>query len=172
MKKIVPSLFLFLILLGPFYEAKAENNRVVVDRMFLSKFPEQSVSNSNLPMQHGELFTNEDKIISYHVDIGVINPTKKYYEIEFICIDRKGNEVIKKNFKQDISLFTQYSMGKDILRKGVVSLTLNPTPDFLVEDQRIVLQNKKDYFVKFYVEKELVGISRFHYQIQDLKEMN
>lgn len=83
------------------------------------------------PGDNIETFTNKDKVIYYEATIGVINPTKKFYGVEIICVDSKDNIVLKGPVKRSLGM-DDGNIGEDIVRRVVQTLGLDPKPSVLV----------------------------------------
>lgn len=143
----------------------ASSNIVFVDRIFLSKYAENIMLNTKLAKHAVGTFTNTDKIIFYYASVGVINPTKKSYDVEIICKDKNGSAVFKETFKKDLSEFSGRSIGKEIIKTGLITFTLDPKPGAMLKGQLIPLESHHDYFVTLYFEHQILGSTEFNYLI-------
>jgi hypothetical protein len=162
MKKIVKIGMVLLVLIFNLQRLEASSDIVFVDRMMTSSVVVKRL-NLSLPKWSDWTFRDTDKIIFYYANIGVINPSKKSYNIEIVCTDIKGNPIIKSSLKKDFSEFSEYNIGKDKVRNGIITLILDPKPGGMVKGQLLPLENGKDYFIKIYFEKQLIGVTQFDY---------
>lgn len=167
MKKMLQSGLLVLILASNIGIVKANTDIVFVDRMMISNAVEKNISHLSLPIRSSWTFRNTDKVIFYYANIGVINSSKKNYDLEITCIDMKGNTVITKKINKNFTEFLAYHVDRETLRNGEVTLTLNPKSGAMVKGQLKPLENDKNYFIKVFFEKKLVGVTEFHYLISE-----
>lgn len=164
MKKTIRIGLILFVFLTCVKNLEAGTDIVFIERVIVSNSAEKITYNSNDPGDSIETFTNKDKLIWYSTDIGIINPTKKKYEIEISCIDSKGKIVFKGIVKRSFSI--KDDANGEVIRRLVQELGLDPKPGAMVEGQLIPLKNNSDYFIRLYVEKNLIGVTKFHYVIE------
>ncbi|MCL9685787.1 hypothetical protein [Legionella maioricensis] len=160
-------LLLFIVTIG---YAKTPNDSVVINRVLISNTAKKIIFDVYAPGKDVHIFTNKDKKIFYYVYFGIINPTKKKYQIEIICVDKKDNIVFQEATERTLIKYPDY-IGEDIVKNQEQMLWLDPTPGAIVKGQRLPLKSDNDYFIELYIEKKLVGVSRFTYQVmRDAKQ--
>lgn len=165
MKKIFMSSLLAATLSCGMGNAGTYNDNIFVNRMLLSNSENRVILNSISPGKNIEIFTNKDDIILYYADIGVINPTKKKYDIEIICVDKDDNAIIKGAFKREFILESERHIGANIMKKTLLIVTLDPKVGAMAPGQLTVLKAHNNYFIKLYIEKKLIGVTNFSYEI-------
>lgn len=143
---------------------EAGNDMMVVVNMVLSNSAEKITYDVFNPGNSVETITNKDKMIFYSVDIGVINPTKKNYNVKIICVDSKDDVVYKGFAKRSLDI-NDGLIGKDQVKRFVQIFTLNPRSGAKVGGKLKPLMHNQDYYIKLYFEDKLVGITQFHYLI-------
>lgn len=163
MNKIIRYTLVFFILISSFANAKDITDSVFIDTMFLTDSIVKVISNSYQPGHGVDSFTNKDDLIFYYAVIGVINPTKKKYNVEMVCVDSKGNTILQGTVKRSLSGFTRH-VGGDIIKGYTQTLGMDPKIGAMVEGQIAPLRNG-DYFIKLYFEKKLIGITKFNYYV-------
>lgn len=163
MKKILKVGVVLLVLISSLKSVEASSEIVFVDRMMISKAVEKNKLNLSLPKRSDWTFRSTDKIIFYYANIGIINPRKTSYDFKISCTDINGNPVIKGTLKKDLSEFSEYYINKDKIINGIITLMLDPKPGVMVKGQLRPLENDKEYFIKVYFEKKLIGITQFRY---------
>jgi hypothetical protein len=154
--------------------AKANKDIVYVDRMLISTSATPvMVTDAMTQLQSDkvmrgndsvERITSKDKIIYYIANIGVINPTKKYYHVKIICVDSNGKTVITGKVKRLLSGFS-YQVGGEAVKGYEQTLGLDPKPGAMVKGQLIPLESGHAYFIKLFVENKLIGLTRFKYEV-------
>ena len=144
--------------------AKMIRDSIFISNMFLTNSAIQVLSNSFNPGRSVDSFTNKDNLILYTADIGVINPTKKRYFVEVICVDSKGNIVLKGAVRRTLSGFSRRVEG-DIIKGYTQTLGMDPKVGAMVSDQLAPLKNGENYFIKLYFEHKLIGVTRFSYSV-------
>ena len=165
MKKIFGRKLLLLVLVNGLVNAGSIKDSVFVNRMLLSNSGMRAILNSISPGDDVEMITNKDDIILYYADIGIANPTKKKYGVEIICTDKKGNIVIQGAFKRMFDGLEDH-VGEDVVKGTLITVTLDPKPGAMAPGQLIPLKNHTDYYIKLFVEKKLIGITKFNYGIE------
>ena len=132
--------------------------------MFLTNSAIFGLLNSFSPGDSVDSFTNKDDIILYTADIGVVNPTKKKYNVKLICVDAKGHLILKGAVKRSLAHFIRRVDG-DVIKGYTQTFGLDPKAGILIKDQVSPLKNGENYFIKLYFENQLIGITRFRYSI-------
>ncbi|KTD81886.1 hypothetical protein [Legionella worsleiensis] len=165
MNKIIRYFFVFFIFISSLANASAVKDGVFIDTMFLNDYVVNVFSNSDDSRKIADSFSKKDSMILYYAIIGVINPTKKMYDVKIVCVDSKGNPVLQSTVKQSLSGFTRH-VGGDIIKEYTQTLSMDPKIGAMVKDQIVPLKNG-DYFIKLYFENKLIGITRFDYSIID-----
>ncbi len=170
MIKITKVRIFLLLFMATIAYAKTPNNSVVVDRTLMTDAIDRVTSAEHLPEKNKEIFTNTDKAILYYVYFGIINSTKKKYQVDITCVDTKNNIIFKSPTEVVLKEVPDY-IGEDIIKYQVQMLQLDTKPGAMVKGQLIPLKDDNDYFIKLYIEKKLVGVSNFTYQvINDVKQ--
>ena len=154
----------FLSIMTTIVCAKIPNDSVVVDKMLMTSTIDGVTLADYLPKKSEDIFSNTDKAILYYVYFGIINPTKKKYQVDIICVDTKNNIIFNESTKRALENLPDY-IGEDIIKHQVQLFQLDPKLGVMVKGQLIPLQDDNDYLIKLYIEKKLVGISRFTYQV-------
>lgn len=165
MKKIFGRTLLLFVLMNGLGCARGLEDSIFVNRMLLSNSGTRAILNSISPGEDVEMITNKDDVILYYADIGILNPTKKNYSVEIICTDKKGNIVIKGAFKRMID-GEEDIVGADVIKDTLITVTLDPKQGAMVPGQLIPLKNQTDYYIELFVEKKLIGITKFNYAIE------
>jgi len=104
---------------------------------------------------------SKEKIIFFYASVRIMNPTKKKYKTRIVCVDSQNNVIIEGTALQPLQRAS--ILGKDRTNSIDQTLGLNPKPDAMVPGQKRPLQDGGEYFVKLYVEGELVSITNFRY---------
>jgi hypothetical protein len=164
MKKIIRSGLLLLTFLSYGKGLEARTDTVMVERIILSNSAKKITGDFANPGASVETVINKDKLIWYHADIGIVNPTKKKYEIEINCVDSKGKIVFKGILKRSFGI--KDDVDGEVISRVTQTLGLDPKSGAIVKGQLIPLENNNDYFIKLYVEKNLIGVTKFHYIIE------
>ena len=166
MKKILKSFVLLLVLVIN-TECVAKNRDIVfVDRIIVSYTLETILSDPLMPRDSAEGVTSEDDIMYYVAKIGVINPTKKEYNIKILCVDNNGRVVLKRTEKRSLPSLYNENSSEDVIRSVTQTLSLDPKPGAMVSGQIFPLEDDKDYYIQLYFEKKLLGITTFHYDVE------
>ena len=162
MKKIIRDGLLLMMLITSTCIVKAGSNMAVVNSMFISNSTVQTLLNSVSPGPSVETITNKDEMIFYYADIGIINPTKIKYDIDVVCIDSKGNTIIKGSVQRKLTESIEH-IGGDTIKRLVQTVGLDSKSGAMVSGQLIPLKNGNNYFIKLFVEKKLIGVTKFNY---------
>ncbi|CAM2766828.1 hypothetical protein [Legionella worsleiensis] len=165
MNNIKKWLMLLLILVCGFGRAELIKDGVFIDTMSITDSYIIGLLNSFEPGSNLYSFTNKDSIIFYFAVIGVINPTKKMYDVKIVCVDSKGNPVLQGTVKRSLKEFTRH-VGGDIIKGYTQTLGMDPKPGAMVKDQIVPLKDG-DYYINLYFENQLIGITKFHYSVID-----
>lgn len=165
MKKTIKRSLFLLVFISNLVTGANLSDAIFVNRIIISNTAKRAILNSISPGDNVAMISNKDDIMLYYADVGVLNPTKKKYNIEIICSDKKGNVVIQGSFKSPIDSLKNNISG-DITQSLFQSLTLDPKVGAMVPSQLIPLKNHTDYYIKLFVEKQLIGISDFTYEIE------
>ncbi len=148
-----------------FYSSvQASDDVVLLLRLIISNSSEFIAYDNIHPGDSVGTLTSKDKVIFYSTDIGVINPTQKKYEIEIICVDSDNKIIFRDSVKRPLTITEK--MGADTIGRLAQNLELDPTPGAIVNGQLSALVNNKDYFVKLFFDKKLIGVTKFHYEIK------
>ena len=164
MKKILKKFVLLFVLVINAECAEASKDVVFLDRVVLSNSLATVLFDPLLPRNSVDVVTSKDNIVYYVAKIGVLNPSKRKYSVDIVCVDSKGTLILKGSVERTLSSFL-YHVGGDVLRGVTQTLGLNPKPGAMVRDQVLPLEDGKDYYIKFYFEKKLLGITKFHYDV-------
>lgn len=156
--------FLLFLLINGSAIAGNETDVVFIDRMMISDKIVTGLLNAKSPKHSVWTFRNQDEIIFYYASLGIINPTKKKYTLNLLCVDRNGNTVISVILNSDFTKSQAYHLAKDRIVLEPITLVLDPKKDILVKGQLIKLENNTRYFIKLYFEKKLIGITEFRMQ--------
>ena len=164
MRKIIRYAVLLLAFVsGSGYPDKI-NDAVFTANMIVSDVPDTLGGWEYKPGDNVEVFSNQDEIIYYEANIGVINPTKKKYRLEIICIDSKGKVIIQGVINRSLDE-NKGQINEYVIRGVTQTLGLDPKPGALVAGQLFPLESGHDYFIQLYFEKKLIGVTKFHYVI-------
>ncbi|KTD81772.1 hypothetical protein [Legionella worsleiensis] len=163
MNKIFRHFFVLFTFISSLANATAVKDGVFIDTMILTDYVVNDFSKSDESGKRTDSFSKNDPIIFYYAIIGVINPTKKMYDVKVVCVDSKGNPVLQSTVKQSLSGFTRH-VGGDIIKGYTQTLSMDPKVGAMVKDQIVPLKNG-DYYIKLYFENKLIGITRFDYSV-------
>lgn len=164
-KLIIISSFLFILTCN-INNVMAENDAVYVDRMLISGSIIRNSQGTLIPKFSQWSFSDKDKIIFYAANIGIINPSKKLYEVKYVCIDVNGRIIFQGEDKIELtepSTKYVYLDKNKISQPKMVTFSLKPQRGVLVRGQVQPLESNKDYYVQLFVEKKLIGLSQFSY---------
>ncbi len=114
-----------------------------------------------VPGDSVETITSKDKVMFYEMVIGINNPTKKKYSIEIVCVDSKDKIIFRGAVKRSFELKDEFEGGN--LFRLVQQLEFHPKAGTLIAGQLYPLEPGNDYFIKFYFENKLLGITKFNY---------
>lgn len=165
MQKIIGRVFLLLALTSNVGNAGMLSDSVFVNRILVSNSAKRAILNSVSPGDNVARITNKDDMVLYYASVGVINPTKKKYNVEIICTDVNGEVVIQGEFKRLLSTLEEH-VGRDTVKRLLLVLTLDPKPGAMAPGQLMPLKDNMDYYVKLFIEKKLVGVTNFSYEIE------
>jgi len=129
----------------------------------MSNAAERITSSIYEPLNNVNSFSDKDKTIFYSADIGIINPAKKKYRFKIVCIDRKGKVIFKGLLNR--SDFIKDKIGVDKIIRLTQQLELKTAPGAMAYGQTVPLESGQDYFVKLYVDKKLIAVTKFSYSI-------
>lgn len=148
--------FFFIIFI---HNAYPSGDNIFIDRMMMSN---AALNKKDLNSNYW-YFSNTDKHIFYYVNIGIINPTKKQYDVEYICIDKNGNSITQGTLKMNLAELEEWQLGKDTIRRSkLITFTVKPQ---LHANPKTSLKGDSNYYVKLYVDKKLIGFTEFHYEV-------
>jgi hypothetical protein len=164
MKTLLKCILPLLLLVNFINNVQASTDLIFVDRMMISNSIKNK-SNKIKPNSSNWYLSNEDQDIFYYAQIGIINPTATQYEIKLVCIDEEGIPIFRKNFKVALTKFSGYQQEKNTIKLYELTLNLNPKPNALVKGQIAPLKDDNNYLVKLFINKKLIGITQFHYEI-------
>ena len=165
MKKIINLIFSIYALSNSIANAHMHDNNIFVDRIGISNSANNLLLDSILLGDRVETIKSTDKIILYYANIGIINPTKKNYNVEIIYTNIKGNIVIKGAYKTIFSDQDGMNLNGDSIRNTLITVGLDPKPGAMVQGQLLALENNTDYYIKLFIEKKLIGITKFTYNL-------
>ncbi|KTD81881.1 hypothetical protein [Legionella worsleiensis] len=165
MNNIFRYFFVFFIFISSLANATAVKDGVFIDTMLLTDHIVNFLSNPDDSGSRADSFSNNDSIIFYFAIIGVINPTKKMYDVKIVCVDSKGNPVLQGTVKRSLSDFTRHVNG-EIIKGYTQTLSMDPKIGAMVKDQIVPLKDG-DYYINLYFENQLIGVTKFHYSIID-----
>ncbi|MFI4918373.1 MAG: hypothetical protein ACHP65_02340, partial [Legionellales bacterium] len=146
MKKEVLKKLVFLVLLISIGSVKASSDEATAVEIILSNSSKPVIYNFIDPGDSVETVSNKDKIIFYSAVINILNPTKKKYDVELICVDSKNHMIFKGEKKRSL-LRLEDHMGNDIIKRIIQLLEFDPKPGAMVEGQLAPLENNRDYFI-------------------------
>lgn len=162
MKKIKRTWLFFILLSAATSWAKTHN--VVISSMVLSNSIGKTTNHSMFPGRLVTTISNTDEIIYYSADVGILNPGKEKYSFKIVCMDSTKHVIYEDN--QDLILNGITRIGEDNFAHSRVYLRLDPEPGSFVDGRLLTWENNKDYFIKLYLEKKLIGITYFHYVLK------
>lgn len=108
---------------------------------------------------------SKDSIIYYMAHIGVINPSKKKYNVKITCKNAEGKVVLVGEVQRTFSGYTN-KLGENILHVYEQTLGLYWKPNALINGQNFPLETG-DYYIILMVENTILGITKFHYEKLD-----
>lgn len=162
MKKIFKRGLILFVLITKVFSVQAKSDTIFIDRMLMGNSTGVHFFNPFIPEKSIDFFRAKDEIIYYVANISIINPTKKTYRIGIFCVDSRGKLVFKAIVKRALCDY-EYKLGKDTIKGVSQTLGLEPKPGAIIKGQFMPLESDKDYYIKLYVEKKLIGLSKFHY---------
>jgi len=165
MRKIIRSGLLLLVLVSVAGNATSNCDSIFIDRLGVSNSANSFYLKSLLLGERVEKVTSKDKIILYYANIGVMNPSHKKYNVEIIYLDSKSNVVIKGAYKTQLLDESLAHIGDDIIKNTLITVGLDPKPGAMVKGQLLPLKDNNDYYIKLFVEKKLIGVTKFHYDL-------
>ncbi len=154
---------LILALLSFIKIARADSDIIFIDRLMMDK--SISALSKKVVKTDTWRFSSEDKSIYYYAKFGIINPTKNQYDVDYICINKKGTPITQGTLKTKLAMSEVFSLGKEIMRESeFVTTNLFPKINKIAEGPSASLDNGNDYYMKLYVDKKLIAISHFQYK--------
>lgn len=145
MKNTIIRGLLFFVLSSCMESINASSNVVFVGRIIVSNTAERITYDVIDPGKSVETITNNDTVIFYDADIGVINPTKKKYGIKILCTDKNGKNIFKGSVNRSLSMGD--NVDGDIIGRIVQQLELDPKSGAMVEGQLAPLESGNDYLL-------------------------
>jgi hypothetical protein len=143
--------------------AHGHDNNIFVDRLGISNSANNLLLDSVLLGDRVETIKSTDKIILYYANVGIINPKNKKYSVRIICINNTGDVIIKGAYKTIFSDQDAISLKGESIRTTLITVGLDPKPNAMVQGQLLRLQNNTDYYIKLFIEKKLIGVTKFTY---------
>lgn len=165
MSIILKYAMLFVILMNNAFGAEVINDVFFIDRLLMSDSLGNVQGSYKLPKRNILKFNNKSKNIFYYANIGILNPRKKEYLVEYFCVDGHGNMIFHREEKIKISQWRKTFFEKDTsIVSGTIDFAFNPMENSLIIGQFIPLLSGKNYFIKLYIEKQLIGLTEFIYK--------
>ena len=144
--------------------ARADSDIIFIDRLMMDNSINEL--NKNVVKSDNWIFFSEYKNIYYYAKLGVINPTKNQYNVEYICMNKKGKTITHGALKMNLHKTEIFNFGKKIIRESeFITTNLFPKINEIAKRQSASLENSSDYYMKLYVDKKLIAISHFQYKL-------
>jgi hypothetical protein len=166
MKKIMITIFFILTLLSNLSSAKSDNDIFYINRVIISNSKIDLPFNTITPGTNQEIITNNDDVIFYYANIGVINPTKKKYTVEIVCVDKNNKTFVKEKFERKLQSQIVKYIGENGLKFTLITVSFDPKVGALVQGQRIPFHHHDEYFIKLFIDNKLIAVSSFLYYIE------
>lgn len=108
---------------------------------------------------------SSDKSAFFYASVRIVNPKKSKYVVKLECVDDAGNVVIEGTLQKEIFPMYRRRYMEGEIGQIEVSLGLNPTAGAKVAQQRMILKDDTQYFIRLYVEGRLISLTNFRYLI-------
>lgn len=163
MMKCIVRILILLLLKNGVLCAKEPNDVTFLNGAMITHLVEKGPNNSYVPDVPNAAVSNQDNIFLYYANVGVMNPTKKKYDVELSCIDKKEHVLFRKVFQQTVHASDAPKLGVNTMKEAIITFTMNPKTGGMVPGQTNVLKDHQDYYMKLYFDKKLIGITEFRY---------